>query len=278
MMRPSILLLILFVTACAGLLPSAEQRGQRMDAMASARQWQKLRLPTGKLVLTAYVPKQQTTSRILTIYIEGDGLAWLTRALPSDDPTPNKPLGLELALQHPDNAVAYLARPCQNVDQADWNYCQEAYWTGRRFSPEIVEASALAIDRLKTRIGAEKIILVGYSGGAAVAALVAASRQDVVQLITVAGNMDTTAWTALHGVEPLTGSLNPADYWEKLQRIPQLHFVGSKDRTIPQAITEAYKSRLPPEAKPESRLIAGYDHVCCWVGSWPELARTIWPR
>lgn len=62
-------------------------------AMASARHWQKLRLPAGKLVLTAYTPRQRETSKELTIYIEGDGLAWLTRALPSDDPTPNNPLG-----------------------------------------------------------------------------------------------------------------------------------------------------------------------------------------
>ena len=249
-----------------------------MDAMASARHWQKLRLPAGKLVLTAYTPRQRETSKELTIYIEGDGLAWLTRALPSDDPTPNNPLGLELALRHPNNAVAYLARPCQNVDRADWEHCREEFWTRRRFSPEIVEASAQAIDTLKARSGADEIILVGYSGGGAIAALVAANRRDVVHVISVAGNMDTVAWTALHRVEPLTGSLNPADFWEKLQAIPQLHFVGGKDRVIPQAITEAYMSRFPSGAKPESRFIAGYDHVCCWVETWPELIRTIWPR
>ena len=249
-----------------------------MDATASAHHWQKLRLPSGKLVLTAYVPEQQKTSKILTIYIEGDGLAWLNRAVPSDDPTPNKALGLELALRHPDNAVAYLARPCQNVDPADWSQCREEFWTRRRFSPEVVEASAHAIDTLKTRTGAEKIILVGYSWGGAIAALVAANRRDVVQLITVAGNLDTAAWTALHRVEALTGSLNPADFWEKLQKIPQFHFVGGKDRIVPLAITESYLSRFPSGAKPESRLIPGFDHVCCWVEDWPELTRTIWLR
>jgi hypothetical protein len=44
-----------------------------------------------------------------------------------------------------------------------------------------------------------------------VASLVAARRHDVVRLVTVAGNLDHLAWTTLHGVSPLTGSLNPAD-------------------------------------------------------------------
>lgn len=249
-----------------------------MDAIASARDWQKLRLPAGPSVLTAYTPKQQPRGNTLTIYIEGDGLAWQTRSTPSDDPTPNNPLGLELALRHPDNAVAYLARPCQNVSLADWGGCSEENWTSRRFSSELVKASTEAIDMLKTRSGANKIILVGYSGGGAITALVAANRRDVIQLVTVAGNLDIAAWTDLHRVEPLTGSLNPADYWEKLQNIPQLHFVGSKDQIVPEAITEAYLTRFPPRTKPKSRLIAGYDHVCCWVENWPELSRTIWPR
>lgn len=271
MLRMWIFLPILCITACATPWPSAEQRGLRMDATASANYWKKLRLPAGKTILTAYVPNQQETSKILTIYIEGDGLAWLNRAVPSDDPTPNNPLGLKLALRHPDNAVAYLARPCQNIDPADRAYCKEEYWTRRRFSPENVEASAQAIDSLKARASAEELILVGYSGGGAIAALVAAKRRDVVQLITVAGNLDTKAWTSLHRVEALSGSLNPADYWEKLQRIPQLHFVGGKDQIIPQTIAEAYASRFPRDAKPESRLIAEFDHICCWAEDWPEL-------
>ena len=271
-------LLIVLVAACAGPLPPAEQRGQRMDAAAQARNWEKLRLPGGDSVLTGYAAQPNGKSRVLTIYIEGDGLAWLSRSRPSDDPTPNHALGLELALRHPDSAVAYLARPCQNTSRADRGTCQEAYWTRRRFSPEIVEASAQAINALKIRAGAEKLILVGYSGGGAIAALVAARRSDVVRLITVAGNLDTETWTAWHRVEALTGSLNPADYWRQLQEIPQTHFVGGKDRIVPPAIAEAYFSRFPATRQPEVRRIAEFDHACCWAERWPNLMRTLLPQ
>ena len=248
-----------------------------MDAIASASDWQKLRLPSGQFVLTAYAPTQPISAKILTIYIEGDGLAWLSRSLPSDDPTPNNPLGLELALRHPSSAVAYLSRPCQNVSKADWGRCKEDYWTHRRFSPEVIDASDQSISALKTRLGAEKLILVGYSGGAAVAALVAARRSDVIRLITVAGNLDTGTWTSFHHIEPLTGSLNPADDWARLQNIPQLHFVGGKDTNITPEIVDAYRLSFPPEKRPEIRILPDFDHACCWFEHWPELAQHTFP-
>ena len=96
--------------------------------------------------------------------------------------------------------------------------------------------------------------------------------------MTVAGNLDTAAWTALHRVEPLSGSLNPADYWQHLQETPQLHWVGGNDPVIPTAISEAYRSRFPAAVRPEVHRIAEFDHVCCWVERWPELVPTFLSR
>lgn len=242
-----------------------------MDALASAHNWQKLRLPTNRFVLTAYAPAPPVKAQSLTIYIEGDGLAWMSRSLPSDDPTPNNPIGLELALRHPGSAVAYLGRPCQNIDPQDWNNCTDNYWTRRRFSPEVIEASNQSISVLKARTGAEQLILVGYSGGAAIAALVAARRQDVSRFVSVAGNLDTSAWTSLHHIEALTGSLNPADEWPRLQHISQMHFVGGKDTNITPEIVNAYRMHFPAGKRPETRVLPDFNHACCWLEQWPAL-------
>jgi hypothetical protein len=51
-----------------------------------------------------------------------------------------------------------------------------------------------------------------------VAALVAARRTDVDRLVTVAGNLDPTAWAVYQHIQPLTGSLNPADEVDALSR------------------------------------------------------------
>lgn len=260
---------LLALAACANNAP--QERRQYADTLAAAHGWQQLRLPAGNFVLAAYVPAKIAAGDMLTLYIEGDGLAWLSRSQASPDPSPRNPTGLELALRHPHGAAAYLARPCQFVAGKDAQGCDSAYWTNRRFAPEVIEANSHAIDALKQRFGASRLTLVGYSGGGAVAALVAARRQDVVRLITVAGNLDHRTWAALHRVPPLHGSLNPADAWNALQDVPQLHFVGGKDRNIRAEVAESYLARFPPGQRPEMQIVPEFDHVCCWVEQWPAL-------
>ena len=103
------------------------------------------------------------------------------------------------------------------------------------------------------------------------AALVAARRKDVTRLVTVAGNLDHVLWTQLHHVAPLTGSLNPADAWQALADISQVHFVGGNDRIISQEISESYVARFPADQRPPLRVIEGFGHACCWVEQWPQL-------
>ncbi len=266
-----VLLCLCALAACANLDP--RERRDRADTLAAAHGWHTLRLPTDSFVLAAYVPESFATVDVLTVYIEGDGLAWLSRSQASDDPTPIKPVGLELALRQPHGAAAYLARPCQFVQQQDARNCRQAYWTDLRFAPEVIEASDQAINLLKLRFGANRLVLVGYSGGGAVAALVAARRNDVVRLITVAGNLDHRAWTDLHHIPPLDGSLNPADEWRTLVNVPQWHFVGERDEVVSRAVVDAYASRFPYDRRPQVIPVADFDHACCWVEHWPDLLK-----
>jgi pimeloyl-ACP methyl ester carboxylesterase len=183
-----LVLLLLGLAGCADLSP--QSRWQHADQLAGQAGWQKLRIPTDKFILSAYVPLGSTQTDTLTVFIEGDGLAWLSRSQVSDDPTPRNPVGLALALRHSQGLAAYLARPCQYVETTDSSNCLPTYWSGGRFAPEVIEASSQAVSVLMQRVGADKLVLVGYSGGGAVAALVAARRIDVVELVTVAGNLD----------------------------------------------------------------------------------------
>ena len=77
-----------------------------------------------------------------------------------------------------------------------------------------------AIDALKAASGALGIALAGYSGGGAMAALIAARRPDTVCLVTVAAPLDTGAWTQAIGVSPLRTSLNPLDHAARLASLP----------------------------------------------------------
>lgn len=264
-------LVLLAISGCLSLSP--ESRLHTAERMAARSGWEPLRLNAGTFVLAAFAPRQipGTSTVTLTIYVEGDGMAWISRSQVSPDPTPVHPMALALALQQPSGAAAYLARPCQYVNANAAGKCPNTWWTDRRFAPEVITATNLAIDQLKQRFRASRLILVGYSGGGAVAALAAAQRKDVALLVTVAGNLDHQAWARMKKITPLTHSLNPAEAWQALVDLPQLHFAGSRDTTVPPDVLRSYVSRFPEDRQPAVRLIESFDHRCCWAEQWSGL-------
>jgi len=265
------LISLLLVAGCVST-PTHEERLQNANSLARQAGWHGITLPTSPLKLHAFLPAEIQPTDLLSIYIEGDGLAWLSRRRISSNPTPLKPIALQMALQD-QGVAAYLARPCQYVTGN--TVCAPALWTSERFSNQVITASNASINELKQRFHAKRLRLIGYSGGGAVAALLAARRNDVDQLITVAGNLDHTSWTLHHGVSPLSGSLNPADEWQALQSIPQTHFVGADDNIIGRHVAESYRAHFPPDRQPEIRVISGADHHCCWNEQWPELLGSV---
>lgn len=266
----SILFTCLVFQAGCSSVPSADQRVASADRMAAVHGWRSLDVPAGQFVLRSYVGPAAAGSDELTLYIEGDGLSWVTRNTISNDPTPVNPIALRMALNQPSGAAAYLARPCQYAISINRN-CRPSVWTHARFSSEIINAMNQAADALKHRYRAKRITLVGYSGGGAIALLISRAREDVARVVTVAGTLDHEAWTDLHRVTPLYDSLNPADYASELVSTPQMHLVGGADMNMPVAIVQAYGSRLPPTERPPFKIIPDFDHACCWVEQWRDL-------
>lgn len=264
---------LLALAAGCSVPPTRDARVVHADAVAASRGWTALTLPAAGFALRAYVPPARPAQPgWLTVYIEGDGLAWLTPSQASGDPTPAEPVGLRLALAQPDGLAAYLARPCQYTG-AQRPPCSAAYWTARRFSPEVVAATNAALDALQRRLGPRDLVLVGYSGGAAIAALAAARRHDVIGLVTVAGNLDLAGWARLHDLAPLTGSLDPALETDRLAGVAQYHFTGARDTVVPPALARGYAARYPQAARPPVVSVPDATHHCCWQAQWPELWR-----
>jgi pimeloyl-ACP methyl ester carboxylesterase len=134
------------------------------------------------------------------------------------------------------------------------------------------------VDYLKNFYHAKNIILIGYSGGGTVAALVAAKRTDVIRLITVAAILDVKQWVRQKSLTPLYGSLNPADEWNKLASIPQTHWVGAKDRVVPKEVAFAFAQHFPKTQKPEIISVPDFDHACCWATDWNSLRENVSPK
>ncbi len=206
----------------------------------------------------------------IRVYIEGDGRAWETRSRLSDDPTPSDPIALGLAVVDPSDSVAYIARPGQ-FPAPNSAVCDPTYWSQRRFSPEVIEAFDRTIGILKKKSGAKYVELVGYSGGGAIAILVAARRSDIAALRTVVGNLNPKALCSYHNVSRLDGSMDPLDVAQNVAHIPQRHFVGSKDKIVPSSIAESFVKEEGDANYKSITVVNGATHKDGWRERWKEL-------
>ena len=212
------------------------------------------------------VHRAETSSESpLHVYIEGDGLPWVGH-YPNTDPSPRNTLALRLAAQDPNDFV-YLGRPCY-FGRTTPHQCSPKYWTSHRYGEEVVRSMASAIERVREPRHSE-IVLIGHSGGGALAALLESRVEGVVGVITVAANLDTDAWTDFHGYDPLTGSLNPIKQTRD-PNISHLQLIGGSDTTVPLTTSIDY-SRTQPNV--ELLEFEDFGHVCCWEEMWPAILR-----
>ena len=148
------------------------------------------------------------------------------------------------------------------------------YWTSHRYSEKVIDSIDKVIDRVKKENKLEKIKIIGFSGGGTVAALLAARRDDIDLLITVAGNLDPDYHCRLYGITPLWGSLNPSELPNKLKHIKQVHFVGGKDQIVPRSVAESYREKISPlPGFLEIVEIKTCSHHDGWHESWGDISR-----
>jgi hypothetical protein len=262
------LFVLLFVSGCVTGTTLAG-RYSLSDNLAVSNGFKKYFLKTARFNLTVYSRIRQIGLPI-HIYIEGDGVSWVSRTQLSEDPTPYEPLVLGLASVDTAENVAYIARPGQ-YSATGVPSCDPSYWSNKRFSNEVIESMNEAIGYLAAQAGTHHIYLVGYSGGAAVAVLVAARRHDIDSLETIAGNLDPQAVNRYHNVSPLEGSLSPMDVTQKIKNIPQRHFAGSADTVVPLFIIESFVRKEGDKDDMRITIIDGVSHTKGWQEQWRRL-------
>jgi len=178
----NILIAILFALLGGTLGSCARQARPKPDA-ADGRGGQLLWLgvPAGRLKTEAFASSQISAHPVLLVALHGD--------LP--DPTPSYQYAFAQLVTQGANAPALpetvRARlvdwiPIQDVvavgllrpgytdnagDRSDGDMGNAAL---DNFTPEVVDAIAVVVDKLKKRFGARRVLLVGHSGGAAIAA------------------------------------------------------------------------------------------------------------
>lgn len=260
MKRGALLLLATLLYGCQAPL-------SQLQELAAINGRQVVTLPGSPFPLVLAGPQRAVNGQRLRVYLEGDGHAWATPSQPSLDPSPRHLLVAELAFADPTPNL-YLARPCQFVST---KACNTTLWTNRRYAEEVVHSLDQALDQLKTRHGNQDFELIGYSGGATLALLLAVRRDDIAVVQTLAGNLSPRRWTALLKLTPLEGSLEPLEQRERLAKVPQRHLLGDSDRVIPLTLLEQYRRTLEPATCLESVILPSVSHAEGWRHAW-----TIW--
>ncbi len=238
---------LLFLASCTTLSAPSDYAYQEVKTKDfTIATWQKITNPQA----------------VYKFYIEGDGYAFNARGKASSDPTPRGTLVRELAFGDNNPNVIYLARPCQYVKS---KVCAKRHWTTARFAPEIINAE---YETVKKIAGNSPVILVGFSGGAQIAGLIAAAKPglNVQKIITIAGNLDHLAWTRYHHLPPLNESINLESYRKQFAEIEQIHYVGTKDKVIPPHLNRTFIGD-------ESKIIeiSGAGHNSGWEEIYPAI-------
>lgn len=210
--------------------------------------WSRIVLSGGTYTMLGFAPPELRSTDVLNIFIEGDGMPGVA---------------LELAQDIGGNSV-YIGRPCQYLMGNRMNSCSKALWTSERYSDLVMRAMNRAITAMKIRYRADKVRLIGFSGGGTIATIIAALRDDVDLLVTVAGNLDHKRWTDFNQIDPLDGSLNPIDYSKALESVPQIHLIGERDEVVPGSVLTSYLSHMKKLDHVQSYIVQGADHTCCW--------------
>ncbi len=260
-------LVLLSLNGCSA--PSLETRQLNAASIVPPTYGERT-LVTQSFDLRSYTPREKTPTSELRVFVEGDGFAWERRDRPSSDPTPITQTALSLVATSTQPNVVYLARPCQFVGAESRN-CDEKLWTNERYSEAVVASLDEALDDLKTEYGSDRIILIGYSGGGTIAALLAARRPDVSGMVTLAAPLDIAAFTDFHHVTPMTGSLNPIDVAHALSDIPQIHIVGDQDKIVPPVLVQEFMQSLPA-SRCTQLITVPADHWSGWTDIDPNPA------
>jgi pimeloyl-ACP methyl ester carboxylesterase len=244
---------------------------ERFDQAAAAQGLSRHVVQGGVFHHAVYARGLEGSPGLVRVYLEGDGSARRAVRFTPPDPTPGRRVALELLALDPGPAL-YLGRPCAHAVEP----CDPWIWTLGRYGEDVVESLVAAVRR---ELSSEaEVVLVGFSGGGALAMLMAERLEQARAVVTVAGNLDVGAWVEHHGYEPLVGSLDPARRPPLEPAIFQLHLLAGRDRVVPPELTREVVERQPGAL---FRLHPDFDHRCCWAAVWPsvlgELERALSP-
>jgi pimeloyl-ACP methyl ester carboxylesterase len=148
-------------------------------------------------------------------------------------------------------------------------------WARGRYAELIVASMNRVVDHFAVPFTHPHINLIGYSGGGAIAALIAARRHDIDSLRTIAGNLDPAATSRYHAADMDADFLDPMMIAQRLSLIPQVHYVGAGDRVVPAFLATNFIKAEGPSFCVALTSFPGVTHKTGWEQVWKSRATVI---
>lgn len=230
-------------------------------------------IPAAPYLLRAY-ERIHDRGGVANLYIEGDGINGKHSIAENADFTPVNPVGLHLASKDNAKNLIYLARPCQFNGRLELPHtCDNKEWQENRFSKDVIESYNNALNEISARYGIRAYNLIGYSGGAAIATMLAGERKDILSVRTVAGILDNSAYATVADEFPISKTRTAAEHASDVSKTPQYHFIGGQDTIVTPSVLSTYLSDMPPTNCVQTMLVQEAEHEAGWVDKWPELLK-----
>jgi pimeloyl-ACP methyl ester carboxylesterase len=202
----------------------------------------------------------------INVYIDGDVPGLAPVAAPGTDAKPDEAATLRLAELDTSYNVVFISRPCQfGIDDP---FCHIKPGESERYAEIFYRSVDRALDYVVSVVPHPHLNLIGYSGGGAMAAVLAARRHDVDSLRTIAGNLDPNGNGQTHAAEPRNDFIDPLELAPRLALLPQEHFVGGKDEFVTPKMAENFVQAMGPTYCARIIRIPGATHKTGWEEVW----------
>jgi len=200
--------------------------------------------------------------RTLVVFLHGDS--------PFGDPTYQYEIVRSIAQRLPGAIAVTLLRPGYADDCGDQSGGDVGYRMGDNYTADVVSSLAATIRDIVREHRPQETVVIGHSGGAALAALLASSEPDIQdRTVLVACPCDIPAWR--QSMAELTGNerwltsmagLSPMTYVDQLDPTTPIDlWVGSADVVTPPFLSETFADEARRARKVISyQLIEGGDH------------------
>jgi len=205
-------------------------------------------IPAGRLKLRVYQSEQVSAHPLLILVLHGD--------IPQPPPAYQYDFARSVTEHVRDVIAAGVLRPGYSDPSGDHSSGVLGNWAGDNYTAEVVDAIAQAVEQLRTESGARAVILVGHSGGAAIAADVIGRHPGLAQgALLVSCPCDVPAWRAYmkdkrppnqaRTWEGPVPSLSPVAFAADVARATRVRLVvGSADEVAPPRFSQEYARAL----------------------------------